>query len=547
MANRTPISVVEPGWLEAEFLPAVARAVWARPAANIVWLLTDANGEAEYLLEHCRVHFVTARQPWCEVLVDAADPLTIWQNLIGTQDDRSPATECVPNTVFAVRGGCWCPASFLRNRGKELSLIFGGLGGTALFPVFHDTYAELERERAADALVVVPPFPAAAMERRRAVALALVEEAFPNGMPEERERAARELLGAGPASRSELQRWIDYYAASGPDGLQAVAKGAPRIPRDPRIAPDVRTKAELSALLRGGMVALRSASERFRAWAGAPLLEPIVEPPDPFQSSDPRSWFIGCVSFLACYLFDAADARLEPLWRYYVDTAAGDVRVGPVPPFYDALRVLRTVQQHGLRPSVNRKTLDAASAWFRAHSGVGSPGAGHWRGLTARLLLEWNEAAERLRAVVATLAESPMRDAVEAVLDLQSRRMPKQFWREQVMAAASEFRADVDVERVLDKHLDAFRRSAQDTALTGPALEQFLRDQAIRAVAEESARCPVTIADLQAVGIPPGPLLGLARKYTEAEWQRNPHQSKHDLLAAAQGRFAVPGDDFQKK
>jgi hypothetical protein len=264
------------------------------------------------------------------------------------------------------------------------------------------------------------------------------------------------------------------------------------------------------------------------------LFNVVVDPPDPFDSTDPMHWFSGTVSYLSCWL-ELADHAFDPLTRYEYRPTASDLEAVSPPAFFYLLGRLRTSMQHGLNPgsTTDQATLKAVQSWYYGVCGVLEPTQQHWRRLTASLLDEAAVAAERLAIVTDRLPSCPSRAAVESQIRFYSRSLSKEEWRVNLRVSVQDLAPDLDPNLLLEKHLSELQKKLREMPIEPAEISARARELADSIVCREAAKCPVGPRDLLELGVQPGPLIATTFAKVEAEWQRDPTQSRIVLLEFA--------------
>lgn len=529
-----PVSVVDASWIASELYPSLNRALDGLLEGGVLWIGSDSCREGNYLLQRVRVFAQERKISYESMQVSEHDPYLFWDDVVGVGDEPASLWQLAPRTIVCVENGYAIPARLVRDRHRVLDAYARAHRIILVIPISHSIRRDLESAP----FIGPPPFNDVPDGRRRELAVALLADAFPGDHVDRRSSRARDLIGAKPVSRVELESWVDYFADMDADGAQPW-RVPPPVARHPLGPADYPTRQELRARLTASMARLREASVAFNTWRGQALIRDIRQPPDPFDARDPIHWFSGTVSFLACYLFDAVDDGFIPLLGWRWNDGSREIEAAEPLPFLETLRALRTVMQHGLddvHPR-NRDTLAEVEQWCRAVSGSPTPQRDHCRALTSRLLRELEEASSRLNTVVVHAADSSNRDLIEAQLELAMRRLPKYRWRELLEEASAGWNVDIDLDRVLERHLPKLQKDIQETPEKVGALADRARQLASEVILVELARCPVTGEDLIAAGLPRGPLLGQAKGFVEERWRTDTTLTKDLLIALARERF----------
>jgi hypothetical protein len=528
-----PVSVVDADWMVSAFYPKIAQSLAENAEGGVLWIGTDSSREGNYLLQRIRLFASEYGLP-CEALtVSEHDPYLLWDDIAGSGDEPAKLWQLAPKTIACIENGYIIPSRFVRERRSVLNAHARLHQIILVIPVAQFLRSELKGE----CFVAVPTFDEHSVERRQELAVALLTDAFPNEDIEQRQSRARALIDARPASRAELETWVDYFATDASATL--LWRIPPPVARQAHIPPDVPTRLELQTQLTKAMATFREASAAFLAWRGEPLVNPIREPPDPFDARDPRYWFSGTISYLACYVFDAVDDCFTKLLGCRWNEATLEIEATEPVAFHGILRALRTVMQHGLdqQHPRNRETLRNVERWCHAVLGSAALRRDHCRALTSRLLREWEDAAIRLNTVVQHAPQSNNRRLLEAQLDIEQRRLPKYRWRELLVEVCAPLDADLDFDRILEKYLTTLQRDLQNTPEKGEALVSRARQFVSDIVAVELARCPISGEDLIAAGFKQGPILGRAKAFVDKQWKSDSKLTKEQLLVLALDQF----------
>lgn len=352
--------------------------------------------------------------------------------------------------------------------------------------------------------IEVPEFRNTSRAVRVALAHELVREVWPGPAPAD---VAHLLIERNPASRTELQRWVEHCArvAESGDGasLSPGTFGAlPRVHSFPRA---VRSKASLAAKLETIRANIAETDRAYADWRNEPLFFPVQDAIAPFAFHEPRSWFVTGVSYAACQYFDAADPAVFSLSQLAVGDD-GRLRFEREPDFFRDLRALRTFFQHGLdlRSDKNRLTHDIVVAWFRSRCGSDEPRREHWRGLSASFLESWQEVTERMVRVARRAADAPNREQIERELDKVSARLPEWRWRQIVQAAAEDLGIAVDAAAFLRIHHQPLGEEMRKAAPGKDAVESVARRLAEGRLLAMADMLPVMVVTSSRVALRPG-------------------------------------------
>jgi hypothetical protein len=119
--------------------------------------------------------------------------------------------------------------------------------------------------------------------------------------------------------------------------------------------------------------------------------------------------------------------------------------------------------------------------------------------------------------------------------------LSKEEWRVQVRASVQALAPSLDPDRVVEKHITKLQQDLRSSAVNTTEVLSKARELANGIVLIEAARCPVTPTDLLDLGIEQGPRLGLIYARIQAAWERDPTQSREDLLKMVQSDVAHSG------
>jgi hypothetical protein len=533
-----PISGVASDWLHTSFIPGLQKAVDGLPDGGILWVHVDAGPEADYLLTVACTWAKSYRRDVVELTVFEDDPFLAWEDLFGTPD-QAPAYWSQPaGSIVCVQNGTVLPITFLRDRLSLIATYCKASKYILIIPILHDAIRYVRDASGSTTHLEVPKFASISEPKRRILTDTMVQADIPSLAEELRVSLVEQLLGTDPppASRTELQSWIDFYRDQTDVASALRMTPPPPLARQPKLPLETPGVDGLRSRMKVLVENLRKSSDAFMGWFGRPLFGPVYEPPDPFQSSDPVYWFSASVSYLSSWL-ECADRAFESLVRYEFNNSTADLEATSPHSFYEVLRRLRTAQQHGLNPSSapDRETLDIVGGWYYRHCGMQKPLRRHWRKLTSCLLEDAENAANRLAICVAKVPGCASRDVVASQLRFHSRSLSKDGWRSQLRQSIQILAPHLDVERVLDKYLAELQKGLRDSTVVTDEVLIRARELADIAVRREGAKCPVSAKDLIDMGIEPGSKLRIAIAQIEAEWRRDPDQSPITLLEFTRG------------
>jgi hypothetical protein len=535
-----PVAAVGDGWMAVEFLPKAAGVLEAcRSRGGLLWLPVDAGAEADYLLS--RLAGWCQQRGWSveEVAVSPVDPLRFWAMFTGSCEAAglfgSPRA-----SVVVVRGGELLPLSSVATHRVGLEHVSRATTTLVIMPLFRSQESGLEELAPGFPRLQVPSFAEADAPRRRALAEALVASRVPGLAHDQRDEFIDRLLQAGPASRPQLESWLEVYgAAEAP--LQELRQSPPPFSSDPpHVPPALPTRRGMKDRFTAARERLHEAAARLRTLWGMPLLfnhQPLAEP---FASPEPGDWLVALVSHLSCLVFDAGKNTLEVLFNYNYDSSSGDIIGQPCSDLMTGLRRLRTVFQHAISLDNDRNQilLQGVADWYQRHCGERDPGPEYARMLVAALLTAWEEAVDGLVQIVTNLATAPSMVVVRRHLEAESRNIEQGELLRLIEAAVARIDPGVDGERVRRKYEEEIRRKLRSCCLAGRGFEEFARQVVEEAVAEESRRCPTDGDWLQSEGLEPGPELGYWRKFFREEWEKQPlGVSAREFEAAARERL----------
>ncbi len=382
--DQVPVACVQPSWLSETFLPETARQLTS--ADHSVHLMaTDSHREAEFLCNRLIAHLGSQCQVK-DLLLDAIDPTLGWEALFGLPD-ASPVinarSEC---DVLVVKGGNYLPQWFLDQHLLYLRDVSTYFRVHLLLPISRSVEASH-----ADRLktLPVPSLKNASPDVLREFVLYSIISKVPDlrdtssiDRGSYRNELCDLILADCPESRTRVEDALGFYAgtfdaeqfASIPEYARAVP---PSVAGKRHAEPaSIHNRNHLRSEFESGLRRLLELDRQFSSQCGQALLAQTHDLPDRFDSSDPRHWFIGCVSYLGCLFFDAGKKTgLSVMLSFDLGDSCGSLlRRDGEDAFQRSLRVLRTFFQHSLNPDNpdDRKTIAEVSDWFVEKCGAGS-------------------------------------------------------------------------------------------------------------------------------------------------------------------------------
>lgn len=523
------VSALEEEWFARTFYTALDSAI---DAAQVLWIVVDHSNEGDILLQCYRL--ARPQRRVLEVRIEESDPAMVWTDLVGTADELGALTTVGDGEAVFLYGGALLHHELLVRWKSALEALSAGWRRAVVAPIHRRTVMEspgLVGTAGRCATIEVPDFRKTSRATRVALTHALVHEVWPGPAPPD---VADLLIERNPASRTELQRWVEHCAlvAESGDGTSlppAILGALPRVHSFPRA---VRSKASLAAKLETIRTNIAETDRAYADWRNEPLFFPVQDAIAPFAYHDPRSWFVTGVSYAACQYFDAADPAVFSLSQLTFGED-GLLRFEREPDFFRDLRALRTFFQHGLdlRSDKNRLTNDTVIAWFRAQCGADEPGREHWRALSASFLESWQEITERMTRVVRRAPDAPNREQIEREIDKISARLPEWRWRQIVQAAAADLGIATDAAAFLRMHLQPIGEEMRKAAPDKDAIESVARRLAEGRLLTMADVLPVDGGDFIARGLAKGPRVGAALRLAREQWQQNRGVSKADLIS----------------
>lgn len=528
------VSALEEDWFARTFYAALDQAI---ESAQMLWIVVDHANEGDILLQCYRQ--ARPQRRVLELRVEETDPAMVWTDIVGTADELGALATLGDNDAVFLSGGALLHYELLVGWRSALEALSAGWRRAVVAPIHRRTVMESPGliEGGRSAAIHVPDFRQTSRAVRVALARELLREAWPAEAPAD---VAELLIERNPASRTELQRWVDHCAvvAESADGASlppATLNSLPRVHSFPRPS---RSKASLAAELESIRLHIAETDHAYADWRNEPLFFPVQDAIAPFASHDPRSWFVTGVSYAACQYFDAADPVVFALSEVTVGED-GLLRFDREPDFFRDLRALRTFFQHGLdlRSDKNRLTYDTVIAWFRARCGADDPRREHWRALSASFLDSWHNVAQRMTRVARRALDAPNRDLVERQLDRISGRLPEWRWREIVQAAAADLGLATDAAAFLRIHLQEMAEALRKAAPSKTTIDSVARRLAEPRLISMAAMAPVDGSDFVGRGLTPGPRVGAAIRLARELWEKDRSLSKAALISVVLERL----------
>ncbi len=530
-----PLSAVKADWFNTHAIPELQKLFSdILKDGGLLYLGVDSDEEGSLLLNLIAkgLDMVIDRQ--CrELMVEWSDPYLIWEELVGTPDELGLEHQLnSQNTLVLLKGGCFFPYEFIKLRANSLTQYAKAHNLIILLPTLHANLSKLEIIVDTVGKLEVPQLRDCPVKDRKEMIKQLVQTSTPSLDGNIQDRLVKDLLDANLKSRTKLQQRIDCYTEA-EDYLQALNKIPPQWP--PTLIPPKRK--QLKAAFDVANDKLNEANALFEGWLDYPLIRQIEPLADPFESTDPIYWFSGLVSNICCLLADAADSAFKAVAQY--DIKDNELKTIEQPLFYETVRHLRTVMQHGLLTDDknNSKTVNRVKKWYFDKVKTDRPKRHHWRILTYYLLDEYDEAVSQLRKVIRFISTGDSSDEVKQAIESYKRKLEKHTWRKILQSVMGELKADLDIELFLEKKLDKFRQQLKKSFVDSSVLLKEAKHIVFSEVLEEISKCPVQAADLADLGMPRGPLFGKALKYAQAEWKKSPDQTKEQLIERVKSQY----------
>ncbi|AKT37936.1 hypothetical protein [Chondromyces crocatus] len=524
-----PVSALEEEWFVRTFYAALDRAI---EAPQMLWIVVDHSNEGDILLQCYRQ--ARPRRRVLELRVEETDPAMVWTDLVGTADELGALTTLGDSEAVFLYGGALLHHELLRPWKSGLEALSAGWRRAVVAPIHRRTVSalpDLVKPAAGCSSIEVPEFRNTSRAVRVALAHDLVREAWPDPAPAD---VAELLIERDPASRTELQRWVEHCAvvaesAAGASVPPSTFSSFPRVHSFPR---PIRSKTSLAAKFEMIKADIAETDRAYADWRNEPLFSPVQDAIAPFASHDPRSWFVTAVSYAACQYFDAAAPVVFRLSELIVGDD-GLLRFDREPGFFRDLRALRTYFQHGLDLSSdkNRLTYNTVIAWFRDRCEADDPGREHWRALSASFLDSWQDVTRRMTHIARRALDAPNREHVARELDKESGRLPEWRWRQIVQAAAEDLGLATDAGAFLRSHLQEMGEALRKTAPSKDAIESAARRLAEVWLIKIADMAPVNGSDFIARGLTPGPRVGAALRLARELWPKDRSMSKAELIS----------------
>jgi tetratricopeptide (TPR) repeat protein len=534
-----PLSAVKADWFNTHAIPELQKFFSdVLKDGGLLYLGVDSDDEGRLLLNRIKRLDMVIEWQCLELTVKWSDPYLVWEKLVGTPDELGLEPFNGQHTLVLLKGGCFFPYEFIKLRASSLTQYAKTHHLIILLPTLHTHLSKLE---------IVPADTVGKLEvlqlrdcpikDREEMIKQLVQTSAPSLDDGMQDRLVNDLLEANPNSRTKLQQWINYYMGA-EDCLQALNKNPPPLPSlgPPTIIPPTRN--QLKAAFSVANDKLDEANALFEDWLGYPLIRQIEPLADPFESTDPIHWFSSVVSNLCCRLMDAANLAFKAITQY--DIKDKELKTMERPPlFYETVRNLRTVMQHGLLigDKHNFNTLKLVKSWYFNKIKTDYPERHHWRILTYYLIEEYDEAVSQLRKVIRFVPTSDSSILVRAAIKLHERNLEKHTWREILQNVMVELNADLDIELFLEKKLDKFRQQLKKSPVDSSVLREEAYQIVSTEVIEEISKCPVDGTDIKNMGIK-GALIKKWLDYAQAEWKKSPNQTKEQLIELVKSQYS---------
>jgi len=521
MLDSIPVSIVDKKWMK-QFLNDIKNAIHRLKDGGVICLAVDAVDEGNYLLRYLRLFLESDEIIFDDVQIDQSDPFLFWNDFVGTGDQVGKIASLAEINVISIFNGCYLPPKFIKDRIKILIGLCNPYKIILIIPIFHE---DLYHEKF-DNKIIIPQFETAPIKKKKEIIHDILKEADPSLDNTTLTNIVHSILEANPHSRTELQKWIDHYDTF-EEQIEFPPKGIMRIFRS---ATHIDTVNEIHARFISLEEKLKKISENHYQWLGRPLFRQIHDLPEPFVVDEPAYWFSATVSYLSCFLFDSADKSLSILITYNCE--AEQLFASHEHHFFNLLRNIRTIMQHGLRihSNKNRRTIEFVENWFVSNCQKTKPQKQHWRKLTIKLLDECEDFINRLFRCMNMIPDYSEANIIKLQLDRQHKELKRHEWIDMIHNAVMNINPCLSPNKLYDKYTGRIQKELKDSIISDAHLLEEAKKIAENIIIEESSKFPVQAKDFEQMGIEKGPKMGQYLKQSKEIWKQNSIITKEELL-----------------
>jgi hypothetical protein len=527
-----PVSLVTLDWIHDKVVTPLTSAI--DDGRSVVWLVVDHPNEGDALLEWYRSSSGADSQ---ELEIEPDDPALAWANLFGEDGTPGILGRLKARTPCLAFGAAHLHHETLSRWIPVLELCAKAVACTFILPVHRRTTTEMPQLLDGRCAIVIPQLSSFSRAESVGVVCELLEIDGEPGLA-----LAQVLVDAGPLNRTELAAWLEY--AEGEHSMSRVpALPPPSRPRMHCYPQRVRDRSLLEAEWRTISSLIEDTDAAFAAWMGEKLFSPVRGASAPFDTFDPKAWFVGLVSYAACRYFDASEATFPSASQLAV-SSDGSLRFDRAPGFLHDLRLLRTMFQHSLDWSRREdlETHDLAAAWFKKHCGEAAPRRDQWRRLCGMFLDEWKAFAEGLLRVIKQGPHAANNQLIREELARSVGRLPAHRWELLVKEACTALAIDVDVDRFLRTHHPELVADLRRSCASAAAVESVARTLVEKSILEIRVGPPINGNDLIAAGVPQGPRVRAGLAIAKRLFGAGSAMAKPELLEAVLAELAAARD-----
>lgn len=530
-----PVSALDEEWLKTVFLVELQRHLASTIVqGGILWISVDSPEEGHYLLERIRRAQSEEGKTVQFYRVPTPDSFAIWHDLVGTPDTNGLLHNIAPEQLLLVDGAADLPIVFLKERIQFLQKICLGFRCKQIWAIVNRTLHDIGFDSANRAVIHVPPFSGYSDEQLKLLIRELLVLYEPGIMDEHAEILTDQILSnSRPATRTDLEIWMDGYFNSGNGKLGSVARlSNPQIP--------IFSQEDLRSRWAKALANLREADRDFLTLTGRPLLKPVQYLSDPYISCDPMHWFIGMVSFVSCIIDRVDKLFFKLICMEYVEKRNTIEAQTGMPEGYRLMRALRTLMQHGVEPGIGDAKISIALEWYRRNCGTDQPHYRQYRILCCVLIEEWDSLTGKLALCIRNIHAADNFLIIQRILDMYSRNVSKEEVR--ILFREAVVRLDhrvLDPEQLLDKYYQKMGRMIKEMRIPVELIEARVKILVEELVLREATSCPISVADLRGIGILKQQEIARAMQFARDLWDGNWEITRETLLAEIKARRAT--------